>query len=64
MSRQPDYKIRTINKDPTVSYEQATYAIWLSPKKDRLEAVIEGQSKYGKMTRENTVKLLPILESP
>ncbi|ACT04152.1 hypothetical protein [Paenibacillus sp. JDR-2] len=63
MSRQPDYKIRTINRDPAVRYEQATYAIWLSPQKDRLEAVIEGQSKYGKMTKENTKKRLPILES-
>ncbi|MCR2806653.1 hypothetical protein [Paenibacillus soyae] len=64
MSRHPDYKILTVNIDPTISYEQVTYAVWLSPKKDKLEVIIEGQSKFGKVTEEDFKKLLSILEVP
>jgi hypothetical protein len=64
MSRQPDYKIVTVNTDPTVSYETFTFAAWLSPQKDILEVIMEGQSKYGKVTEEDTKKLLSILGTP
>ncbi|BBH24733.1 hypothetical protein Back11_60780 [Paenibacillus baekrokdamisoli] len=64
MSRQPDYKIHTINTDPAISYEPVTYAVWLTPKKDRLEVIIEGKSKYGKMTKKDSEKLFSILETP
>lgn len=64
MSRQPDYKIRTVNIDQVVSYEPATYAVWLSPNKDILEVIIEGQSKYGKVAKDDVIKILSILETP
>jgi hypothetical protein len=64
MSHQPDYKIVTINTDPTISYVPVTYAGWLSPKKDILEVVIEGQSKYGKLTKKDSGTLLTIIETP
>jgi hypothetical protein len=64
MSRQPDYKINTINTDPTVSFEPVTYAVWLSPKKDILEVIIEGQSKYGKLTKKDSTMLLRLLKLP
>jgi len=64
MSRQPDYKILTVNIDPTVSYESVTYAVWLSPNKDTLEVIIEGYSKYGKVSKVNTKKLLSVLGMP
>ncbi|UKS27992.1 hypothetical protein LOZ80_03335 [Paenibacillus sp. HWE-109] len=64
MSRQPDYKILTFNVVLTISYKPVTYAVWLSPKKDILEVIIEGQSKYGKVTKEEVKKLLSILETP
>lgn len=64
MSRQPDYKINTINTDPTVSYEPVTYAVWISPKKDILEVIIEGQSKYGKLTKKDSSTLLTIIQTP
>ncbi|MFD0618268.1 hypothetical protein ACFQZR_12420 [Paenibacillus sp. GCM10027629] len=57
MSREPDYKINTINIDLTVSYEPVTYAFWISPKKDILEVIIEGQSKYGKLTKKDSAIL-------
>jgi hypothetical protein len=63
MSRQPDYKLNTINKDPTISYEPVTYAVWLSPMKDLLEVMIEGQSKYGKLTKLDSSTLLTIIQS-
>ncbi|GKU77990.1 hypothetical protein [Paenibacillus sp. L3-i20] len=50
MSRQPDYKLRAINSDPYSSSYSLTYSIWLSPKKDLLEVVIDHQSKYSKLT--------------
>jgi hypothetical protein len=64
MSREPDYKINTINIDPTVSYEPVTYAVWLSPMKDLLEVIIEGQSKYGKLTLQDSTTLLTIIQTP
>jgi hypothetical protein len=64
MSHQPDYKIVTINTDPTISYVPVTYAGWLSPKKDILEVVIEGQYKYGKLTKKDSATLLTIIETP
>ncbi|MUT66992.1 hypothetical protein [Paenibacillus sp. NEAU-GSW1] len=64
MSRQPDYKILTVNTDPTVSYEPVTYAFWLTPNKDSLEVIIEGQSQYGKVSRGNSKVLLSILGTP
>lgn len=64
MSRQQDYKIQTINLDPAVSYEPVRYDIWLSPQKDQLEVVIDKQSKYGKVSKKDTKKLLSILETP
>ncbi|MEX1031382.1 MAG: hypothetical protein WDZ91_15265 [Paenibacillaceae bacterium] len=64
MSREPDYKINTINLDPTVSYEPVTYAVWLTPMKDLLEIIIEGQSKYGKLSKQDSTTLLTIIETP
>ncbi|WP_442604137.1 hypothetical protein [Paenibacillus sp. KN14-4R] len=63
MSRQPDYKINTINTDLTVPYEPVTYAIWISPKKDILEVIIEGQSKYGKLAKKDSAILLTIIQT-
>lgn len=64
MIRPPDYKILAVNIDPTISYETLTYAVWLSPKKDILEVIIEGRSKFGKITNEDTEKMLSILGMP
>ncbi|WP_282942865.1 hypothetical protein [Paenibacillus sp. RC67] len=64
MLGQPDYKIVSVNLDPTISYKPVTYAIWLSPKKEILEVIIEGQSKYGRITKEDTTKLLSIFGAP
>jgi hypothetical protein len=62
MSRQPDYKMNTVNTSPVVSYEPMIYAIWISPNKDLLEVIIEGQAKYGKLSGADSEKLLSILE--
>ncbi|CAM3090759.1 hypothetical protein PALU110988_00470 [Paenibacillus lupini] len=64
MSRQQDYKIQTVNTDTTVSFEPVRYDIWLSPQKDQVEVVIDKQSKYGKVSKKDTKKLLSILETP
>jgi|GEM_PF-2489640 len=64
MSRLPDYKIHTINTDRTISYEPVTYALWITPQKGLLEVIIEGKSKYGKISEKDSSLLLSILESP
>ncbi|RED59396.1 hypothetical protein [Cohnella lupini] len=63
MSRGPDYKIKTINIDRTISYEPITYAVWITPMKDLLEIIIEGQSKYGKLSKQESTILLMTLRS-
>lgn len=64
MSRPPDYKIETVNPDPTASYEPVLYDLWITPQKDQFEVVIEGQSKYGKIPQADSVRLLAIMKSP
>ncbi|GMK37320.1 hypothetical protein PCCS19_03730 [Paenibacillus sp. CCS19] len=61
MSRMPDYKIRTENTDPNVSLVRNNYDFWLSPKGDYFEVVIEGFSKYGKMSPKDSMELLAIV---
>ncbi|QGQ98994.1 hypothetical protein EHS13_31010 [Paenibacillus psychroresistens] len=64
MSRQPDYRINPININPTISYEPVTYAIWISPQKDILEVVSQSPSNYGKLSKDDSQKLLSILQAP
>jgi hypothetical protein len=63
MSRIPDYKIETVKTDPAVSYEPVTYNFWISPNKDSFEIVMEGWSKYTKLTNEQSKVVKKILES-
>ncbi len=63
MSHMPDYKIVAITSNPQVSYIQETYDLWISPKQDLIEVIIEGKSKYGKLSKEDSTLLLKILET-
>jgi len=64
MSRQPDYKVVTVNIDREVNYKPVTYDLWLPPKKNILQVIIEGQHKYGKVLEADSKKLLSILDTP
>lgn len=64
MSRVPDYKIRTENTDPNVSLVRESYDLWLSPKGDYFEVVVEGFAKYGKISPEDSMALLAMLTAP
>jgi len=44
MDREPDYKLETIRTEAPF-----TYAVWLTPRRN-LEIVIEGKSKYAKLS--------------
>ncbi|MBP1993924.1 hypothetical protein [Paenibacillus eucommiae] len=61
MSRQPDYKIDMINNDPAISYEPVTFDVWLSPKKDVLQVIIEGQSRHGSILKKDFENIFSIL---
>ncbi|RIX51261.1 hypothetical protein D3P08_17490 [Paenibacillus nanensis] len=62
MCRLPDYKIVTVNTDPTVSYEPAIYDLWLTPSGKQLEISIAGKGQYGKMSEADSAELLAILQ--
>jgi hypothetical protein len=49
MSRPPDFKINNL------------YDIWISPQKNRLEVVIEGESKYVILSKEDSQVLYEII---
>lgn len=60
----PDYKIVSVSLDSTVTNEPLSFAFWLSPNKDILEVIIEGKSKYGEISKDDTEKLLTIFGAP
>jgi len=64
ISREPDYKISTFNIDRNISYEPVTYALWIPPINNNVELIIEGQSKYGKLSERESALLLSIFETP
>ena len=49
MSRPPDFKINNL------------YDIWISPEKNRLEVVIEGESKYVILSKKDSQVLYEII---
>ncbi|HZG72056.1 MAG TPA: hypothetical protein VEY51_11030 [Chondromyces sp.] len=58
MAYPPHYKFRFEG-----NYEQSEliYDLWISPNKDKIELVIEGESKYGRLSKSKSAKLFEII---
>lgn len=61
MSHPPDYKFhfQYINKD--IESNPVQHSVWISPSKDKLELVIEEQSNYAQLTKEDSATLFKII---
>ncbi|NIK75491.1 hypothetical protein FHS15_000591 [Paenibacillus castaneae] len=63
MAREPDYKLKIINTDPTISFEPITYALWRTPITKSFEVIMEGHNKYGKLSESDSEIMFAILSS-
>lgn len=61
MVRPPDYRFVFQFKNPEIKSKAVLYELWISPKKDRVELVIDAQSKYIQLDKKKSASLIEIL---
>lgn len=61
MTHPPDYRFIFPYKNPKVESKAATYELWISPSKDKVELVIDAESKYIQLDTANSAELFEIL---
>ena len=61
MVRPPDYKFHFEHTDKGIKSNAVQHSVWISPNKDKLEVVIEGQSKYVQLTKEDSAILFKVI---
>ncbi|MDQ1143815.1 hypothetical protein QE429_000642 [Bacillus sp. SORGH_AS 510] len=63
MVRPPDYRFVFQFKNPEIKAKAVLYELWISPKKDQVELVIDAQSKYIQLDKKKSASLIKILTS-
>ncbi|MFP7296852.1 hypothetical protein [Neobacillus niacini] len=61
MVRPPDYRFGFQYKDPNIDAKAVLYELWISPNKDRVELVIDAESKYAQLDKETSAVLYEII---
>ncbi|MGG3563270.1 hypothetical protein ABES03_16895 [Neobacillus rhizosphaerae] len=61
MVRPPDYKFVFRFKNPETEAKAVLYELWISPKKDQVELVIDAESKYVQLDKNKSAELFEIL---
>lgn len=61
MVRPPDYRFVFQFKNPEIKSKAVIYELWISPKKDQVELVIDAQSKYIQLDKKKSASLIEIL---
>ncbi|MFB5284654.1 hypothetical protein [Peribacillus sp. Hz7] len=61
MARPADYRFFFQFKNPEIEAKAALYELWISPNKDKVELVIDAESKYIQLDKKNSVELFEIL---
>lgn len=62
MVRPADYRFNFQYIDPKIVQEKnALYELWISPNKDKVELVIDAESKYSQLNEEDSAALFEIL---
>jgi hypothetical protein len=61
MVRSPDYRFVFQFKNPEIKTKAVLYELWISPKKDQVELVIDAQSKYIQLDKKKSASLIEIL---
>jgi hypothetical protein len=59
MAHPPEYKFHF--EDTNSKTSGAVYQLWISPNKDKIELVIDGESKYVQLSKEKSEELFKII---
>ncbi len=63
MARIADYRFIFQFKNPDTEAKAVLYELWISPNKDKVELVIDAQSKYVQLDKKSSSELFKILTS-
>lgn len=63
MVRPADYRFGFQFKNPEVEAKAVLYELWISPNKDKVELVIDAESKYIQLDKNKSEELFKILTS-
>jgi hypothetical protein len=61
MVRPPDYRFGFQYKNPNIEAKAVLYELWISPNKDRVELVIDAESKYAQLDKETSAVLYELI---
>jgi hypothetical protein len=61
MVRPPDYRFGFQYKNPNIEAKTALYELWISPDKDKVELVIDAESKYAQLDNKKSAVLFELI---
>ncbi|WP_010676638.1 hypothetical protein [Bacillus timonensis] len=61
MARPADYRFAFQFKNPNAEAKAVLYELWISPNKDKVELVIEAESKYAQLNEKDSAALFEIV---
>lgn len=61
MAKPPDYRFNFEGISAKNKSNGVIYALWISPNKDKVELVIDSESKYVQLNKENSEELFKII---
>ena len=61
MARPADYRFGFRFKNPDIEAKAVLYELWISPNKDKVELVIDAESKYAQLDKNKSALLFEIL---
>jgi hypothetical protein len=61
MAYPPHYKFNFENTNEENKTNEITYRLWISPNKDKVELIIDSESKYVQLNKEKSAELFKII---
>lgn len=61
MAYPPHYKFRFEHMEKETELDSVVYALWISPKKDKIELVMQGKGKYIQLNKSKSAELFEII---
>ncbi|MER2058030.1 MAG: hypothetical protein ABTA16_04350 [Niallia sp.] len=61
MARPADYKFGFQYENPNIEAKAVLYELWISPNKDKVELVIDAESKYAQLDKNKSALLFEII---
>ncbi len=61
MERPPDYRFGFQYKNPDIEAKAVLYELWISPNRDKVELVIDAESKYAQLDKNKSAILFEII---